>query len=121
MKICIPVETSNGLLSKAFGHFGSAPYFFIYDSNENKHEMVDNANSHHEHGSCNPLGALENRGINIVICQSIGKGAFQKITHGGIKVYLCEESTAEEIIKKYSEGALKEVTLQSACGGHSCH
>ena len=31
MKICIPVETSSGMKSLVYGHFGSAPYFAIYD------------------------------------------------------------------------------------------
>ena len=27
MKVCIPVEVNEGLKSKPFGHFGSAPMF----------------------------------------------------------------------------------------------
>ena len=33
MIICIPAETSGGIKSKIFNHFGSAPYFTIYDDN----------------------------------------------------------------------------------------
>ena len=31
MKICVPVEVNNGLASKPFGHFGSAPMFVVCD------------------------------------------------------------------------------------------
>ena len=30
MKICVPVEVNNGLESRPFGHFGSAPMFVVY-------------------------------------------------------------------------------------------
>jgi len=31
MKIAIPAERNEGLSSKVFGHFGSAPFFAIYE------------------------------------------------------------------------------------------
>ena len=30
MKICVPVEVNNGLESRPFGHFGSAPMFVVW-------------------------------------------------------------------------------------------
>ncbi len=54
MKICIPTETGEGKNAQVYGHFGSAPYFTIYDTDAQSIEIVDNANSHHEHGTCNP-------------------------------------------------------------------
>jgi predicted Fe-Mo cluster-binding NifX family protein len=32
MKICIPTENKEGLSAKVHGHFGSAQYFTIYDT-----------------------------------------------------------------------------------------
>lgn len=32
MKICMPTEPNNGLSSKVCDHFGSAPFFTVYDT-----------------------------------------------------------------------------------------
>jgi hypothetical protein len=32
MKICIPTETNEGKSAAVYGHFGSAPYFTIIDT-----------------------------------------------------------------------------------------
>ncbi len=32
MKICFPVNSENGLDSIVFNHFGSAPFFIIFDT-----------------------------------------------------------------------------------------
>ena len=121
MKICIPAETKNGLLSKVYGHFGSAPYFFIYDTNEKNYTMLENTNSHHSHGSCRPLQYLKAYGFDTVICRGMGQGAFQKLKEAGIKIFVCEEETAEDVLKKYNEGCCREITEEITCRGHGCH
>ena len=45
MRICIPTETDMGQEAKVYGHFGSAPYFTIYDTEEMTLE-----NACHQHG-----------------------------------------------------------------------
>ena len=47
--------------AQVYGHFGSAPYFTIYDTDSKALEVVNNANSHHEHGTCNPMAALQGK------------------------------------------------------------
>ena len=32
MKICIPTETNSGKEAMVYGHFGSAPFFTIFDT-----------------------------------------------------------------------------------------
>ena len=50
MKLCFPIEANNGLKSIVYGHFGSAPMFFIYDSESKDSEIIDNQNLGHVHG-----------------------------------------------------------------------
>ena len=44
MKLCIPTETNEGKNAKVYGHFGSAPYFTIVDTEKDTVEVIDNAN-----------------------------------------------------------------------------
>ena len=67
MKICIPTETGEGKTASVYGHFGSAPYFTIYDTEAQSLEIVENANTHHEHGTCNPVAALQGRAVDVVV------------------------------------------------------
>jgi len=121
MKICIPIKANEGLKSKVNAHFGSAPCFLIYSTEQKTFEVINNSDSHHIHGMCHPLKALDNKGIGAVVCGGMGARAVQKLNEGGIKAYMASAEIAEEIIKKYSENALEEITIDNACTDHSCH
>jgi len=45
MRICIPVQTNEGLKATVDRHFGSASYFLIYDSNTEAFEVISNDTS----------------------------------------------------------------------------
>jgi len=120
MKICIPVENNEGLESKVYGHFGSAPCFLIYDTDKETFEAIDNTDRQHIHGMCHPLKALDNQAINAVICVGMGVRAVQKLNEGGIRAYKVEGKTVAEVIKLYTKGALEEITVDTACTDHEC-
>ena len=121
MKMCIPVETKEGLKAKVFAHFGSAPYFLIYDIDKDAFEAVSNSDRHHIHGTCHPLKVLENQTIDAVVCRGMGARAVQKLNEDDIKAYRASGETVEELIKRYKEGILEEITIDNACTDHSCH
>ena len=60
MKLCIPVIEDKGTDSKICNHFGSAPFFVIYDTEAKSTVFVANLNQHHSHGTCHPLNVLSN-------------------------------------------------------------
>ena len=126
MKICMPVEGLNGLNEKLFGHFGSSPYFLIYDTETKEIKTVKNTNEHHIHGACQPTGLLKAENISAVITAGMGKNAILKLNNAGIKVYLLNiESlnsvTVQKAIDLYNEGKTIELTLDMACDGHGEH
>lgn len=41
MKVCIPIEKNKGLDSIAYNHFGTAPFFLIYDSENEQMKIID--------------------------------------------------------------------------------
>jgi len=121
MRICIPVQTNEGLESVVDHHFGSAPYFLIYDSDKAAFEVISNSDEHHNHGMCHPLRVLEDQDLNAVVCVGMGARAVQRLKQAGLKTYRSKQDTAKETIREYREGVLEEITNENACVDHSCH
>jgi predicted Fe-Mo cluster-binding NifX family protein len=121
MKICIPTETAAGLEARVFEHFGSAPYFIVYDTDTKTFEVLNNGNQQHEHGMCQPLGVLGDSDFNTVVCKGMGARAVQKLNQAGIRVYKAVTETVRETVGKYNQGSLAEITVVDACNHHDCH
>jgi predicted DNA-binding protein (UPF0251 family)/predicted Fe-Mo cluster-binding NifX family protein len=121
VRICIPTSTNEGKTAPVHGHFGSAPYFTIYDTATGDVEVIDNANEHHSHGTCQPMSALTGRKIDAVVCAGMGARAVQKLNGGGIKVYRAVEGTVADIAGQFLKGGLEEITAENACTQHHCH
>ncbi|MDD5531070.1 MAG: NifB/NifX family molybdenum-iron cluster-binding protein [bacterium] len=121
MKICIPTETAEGKTAKVYGHFGSAPYFTIYDTEKGACEIMNNSNEHHSHGTCHPMGSLGSKDISAVVCGGMGMRAIQKLKESGILAYRASGGTVEEIVEQYKANKLEELTLENACAQHGCH
>ncbi len=121
MRICVPTETNEGLNAKVHGHFGSAPYFTVYDTEKDEVKTVNNTNAHHSHGMCHPIGVLGTGTIDVVVCQGMGGRAVQKLNEANIKAFKAVAGTVAEIIEKYKKGELKEITPETACAQHGCH
>ena len=121
MRICIPTENKEGLNAKVHGHFGSAKYFTIYDTEKDTTTIIDNTNAHHSHGTCHPIGVLGTGSIDVVVCQGMGMRAVQKLNEANIKAYKAVAGNVSEIVKKYKDNELEELTVQNACAQHGCH
>lgn len=119
MKFCVPVKENKGLASIAFNHFGSAPFFIIYDSESAEIKVLDNKDLHHVHGKCQPLNALGGEQVDAVLVGGIGGGAYSKLNSSGIKVYkIATTETIEESIEKFKNGQLEEFTSSNSCNHH---
>lgn len=121
MRICTPTETNTGRKAIVYAHFGSAPYFTIYDSEKDAFEVIANSNQHHAHGTCHPLGMLNDKHIDAVVCSGMGARAVSGFNEGGIKVYRAIGGTVEETIETWKKGSFEEITVENACSEHSCH
>jgi predicted Fe-Mo cluster-binding NifX family protein len=118
MKICVPTQEDKGINSSAYGHFGSAPYFFLYDTDSGKAQSVANANQHHAHGLCHPMAALGGQSVDVVIVGGIGIKALDGLHTMGIRVYQAKTGTVQDNVTALIQGTLAELTAQNACGGH---
>lgn len=123
MKIGIPVASASEMNSQVYGHFGSAPYFIIYDTETFDLLTINNSDKVHEHGQCNPLASFIENPIDVLITGGIGRGALMKLNMAGIKAFRVEENmTVQKLVEKFTENKLDEITPESSCShSHGCH
>ena len=119
MKICFPVASNQGAASQVYGHFGSAPAFVVYDTETKTVEAVDNQDSEHEHGQCNPIKALADMQIDAIVVGGIGRRAIDKLNAMGIKVYQSAQETVQANIEHIENHSLSELAIDQACSGHA--
>lgn len=118
MKVCFPVVKADGLESEVYGHFGSAPVFLFVETDGNHLTSVNNRDQHHVHGACNPMKALNNQKVDVVVVGGIGAGALSRLNQLGIKVFQSRASTVKENVMMLNNQNLPEFTLSHCCSGH---
>jgi predicted Fe-Mo cluster-binding NifX family protein len=117
MKICIPAATNSGLGSMPFGHFGSAPYFVIHDTDTGTTQVLASANAHHAGGGCQPLAALGGQSVDAMIVGGIGAGAIQKLNAAGVRVYQSAAGSVGDNVNGLQAKMLTELAVASGCQG----
>jgi len=118
MKVGFAVQGNNGVESKVYGHFGSAPAFIIADTEGKDVVTVNNRDLHHAHGACNPIMALDGKSMDAMVVGGIGSGAITKLNAMGVKVYAAAASTVKENLELLSQNKLEELSVYNTCGAH---
>ena len=121
MKLCIPVVSNEGFDSEICGHFGSAPWFMLYDQAHETVEAIVNIKAEHEHGQCRPMDLLADRGIGAVICKGMGRNAIDAIERKGMKVFMTSGLTVRHAIDEFMDGRLVKFDAGQSCRGPACH
>jgi len=117
MTICFPVRAAQGLESVVNEHFGSSRQFIIVDDESGQVTTIDNRDLGHQHGACNPVGALGGHNVDAVVVGGIGAGAVVKLQQVGIKVFKAQAATVAENLALLASGAFNQ-TMTVSCGGH---
>lgn len=118
MKVCFPVQQDEGINSKVYGHFGSAPLFIVVDTDTNSVSTIQNGDREHVHGACNPMKALNNQKIEAVVVAGIGAGALSRLNQLGIHVYRALSENIGENVLLFASNRLPELTPEGCCAGH---
>jgi predicted Fe-Mo cluster-binding NifX family protein len=118
MRIAFPVEEDKGLDSAVYGHFGSAPHFLVLDLDRGAFTATTNSDAHHEHGQCQPIRALGETPVDMVVVGGIGGGALMKLQNEGIRVFRAVEGNVVENLELLKSGKLPEFAANMTCAGH---
>ena len=121
MKICMPVQDENGLDSVVYGHFGSAPFFAVYDTKSKNIVFANNNESEHEHGKCMPVDAIKKTGAEAVLCRGMGLRAADLLRESGIMPYMVDATTVSDAIRQYEAKNVTVLDAGKACQHHGCH
>lgn len=121
MKICMPVQNENSLDSILYGHFGSAPFFALFDTETKDVSIVNNSLGEHEHGQCMPVDAIRKTGAEAVLCKGMGMRAANLLIGAGITPYIVDAATVLEAITQYSAKNVTVMDASNACQHHDCH
>jgi len=119
MKVCFPVQKNEGMDSRVYNHFGSAPMFVVIDMTTNDVSTIANRDQHHDHGSCNPLKALDDHRVDAIVVGGIGRGALSRLNQSGIRVYQANARSIRENVGMFMAEQLPEYTLKQCCGGQT--
>jgi predicted Fe-Mo cluster-binding NifX family protein len=118
MKIAFPTQENKGVEGQVHGHFGTAYYFVVVDTEENSTEIIENPDRDHVHGQCQPLKALNGQRVDAVVIGGIGGGALRKLSMEGVKTYRATEGSVRDNLELLASGKLPEFTLKQTCAGH---
>ena len=118
MKICFPVTENQGLESRVFGHFGSAPGFIVVNMVTSELTAINNSDQIHQHGACNPVAGLGGHQVDAIVVGGIGGGALRKLNSAGMRVFQAREGTIADNIALFRADALQEYGPGHTCGGH---
>ncbi len=118
MRIAFPTQDNLGTESIVHGHFGSANYFIVVDTDSNETEAVPNNNKDHIHGQCKPLSSIGDKNVDTVVVGGIGGGALRQLQLAGIKVCRAVEGSIQDNLGLAGESKLPEFSHDHVCLGH---
>ncbi|MBS4537952.1 NifB/NifX family molybdenum-iron cluster-binding protein [Clostridium sp. D2Q-11] len=105
----------------AYNHFGSTPFFLIYDLENERSKIIENKDLHHAHGMCQLLKALGGEKVDVILVGGIGSGALMKLSNQGIKAYKVTDNTVLENISMLKSKKLMEFSINNSCNHHECN
>lgn len=120
MRMAIPAISDEGLSAPACDHFGSAPFFIIYDTETRSLEIMKNMDHEHIHGACNPIGLLKSSRIDSVLCHGMGARAVSLLLREDIQVYRSDLSTVGDMVSEWEMGERSLFTPDDFCSKHGC-
>lgn len=118
MKVCIPVVENQGLESRVFGHFGSAPWFVVVDLLSSAVSAINNSDQIHQHGACNPVAGLGGFQVDTIVVGGIGGGALHKLNSDGMRVFQAQDGNIGANLELLRANALQEFLQGHTGGGH---
>jgi predicted Fe-Mo cluster-binding NifX family protein len=117
MKIAISVQ-GNDLSSPVDPRFGRAPYFIVYDIEQDSFEAISNEENVAAAQGAGVQAAQRVVGqkVDWVISGNIGPKAFTALKAAGVKIASWSDGSAQEAVELVKQGKLKEVAEPNVQG-----
>jgi predicted Fe-Mo cluster-binding NifX family protein len=130
MKVCFPVIADTGMESTIYGHFSSAPFFMLIDTETRQNSTIANCDRTNPFAGCNPFSALSGRDLDAIVVGGIGDDSVRAMNICGFRIYQAGSSSVFENLALFENNSLPEVLVQQShlegrCsagdGGHACN
>lgn len=108
----------NGLNNLVGEHFGRVPTYTIVDLDTDDVKVIPNT-SHHMGGQVDPPEIMAQEGVNVMICQGLGRRAITMFEEFGIEVYIGATGTVRDAVAAFKQGRLQKASIGDACGQHA--
>lgn len=118
MIIGIPTMGERGLEEHVGEHFGRTPTYTLFNTETEETRILENT-SEHMGGVGHPPELLADHGVEVLICQGLGRRAIAMFKENDICVFVGAKGTVSDAIKMYNEKKLVEATEDQACGKHA--
>lgn len=120
MKIAIPSE-GNELNSRACMSFGRTAAFIVADTKSSEFQVIDNEAAAAQGGAgIKAAQAIADSGAQAVVTFHCGENAAQVLKAADIKLYKAVPGTVKDMIDKYKNGKLQELTeIHPGYHGHN--
>ena len=118
MKICIPTIGNKGMDDVVGEHFGRVPTYTVVDLDKNEVKIIPNT-SHHMGGHGDPPEIMLKEGVNVMICQGLGRRAIDMFEGFGIDVYIGAYGTVKDAVDAFKQGKLQKASESDGCGKHA--
>ena len=118
MKIAITASGA-GLDSEIDPRFGRCSYFIVYDTEQDKFEVVENSNIRGMGGvGIQSAQLMADQNVQAVITGNCGPNAFRTLKAANIQLITGASGTVEQAIQKFKKGMFK-TTDQANTAPHS--
>jgi predicted Fe-Mo cluster-binding NifX family protein len=118
MKICVPTMGNGGLDDWVGEHFGRVPTYTVVDLDTNEVKIIQNT-SHHMGGHGDPPEIMAREGVNVMICQGLGRRAINMFESLGITVYIGASGMVRDAVDMFKQGDLQKASESDGCGKHT--
>ncbi len=121
MRIVIPTNESDGLLSKRGAHFGKANFYTIVTIENDKIndvEVVENP-GHEQNGCSDAVSNIMSLTPTALIVSGIGGSPAKGFANVGLSVYFDKDSrTVQDTCDSFIANRLEEIGAKGTCSSH---
>jgi len=110
-RVLIPTEDVEGKVMA--GHFGRAPYFAIFDTDESNNVVLTNVypnTGSHQGGEGHAHDNVLEMNPNVIIVNGMGPRGIKRFQDSNVAVLRASSNSIGSILEAYSKGALTELT-----------
>jgi predicted Fe-Mo cluster-binding NifX family protein len=103
------------MASTIYGHFSSASYFLVVDTQTKQTDAIANCDPRNPDAGCNPFLALTRLHLDGIIAGGIGDVTIRLMNSLGFRVFEAQTASVEASVALFEQNALAEAV---ACDSH---